>query len=368
MIQKRTDLGEKRVERNIVMRYQGGSYRVRLTFGGIKIDETFDSLHDARAYRDRMRADSVTDPTHRMVLESKQKKADIGKITFSALLDRYLTEVTPTKRGAYVESTKIGKLKRYDVAKLPLNLMKRDAIQNFIETTKREKWSENNTRKYLMLISGVFQVAIKRWGMPLDNPVRSCEIPGNGKARERRLEPEEFDYLLAALEKSKNPYAARVFEMAVHTAARRGELLKLLRKDVNFSNATAVFRETKNSDDRTIPLSKRALEICRNVPDIPKEPRLFPITEVQLRHAFDRAKKHAKDEYDENCLAKKIKPNIGFLDDLRFHDLRHEAVSRLSEKGVYSVMEIALISGHKTLSMLQRYTNLRATDLTSRLG
>jgi len=58
----------------------------------------------------------------------------------------------------------------------------------------------------------------------------------------------------------------------------------------------------------------------------------------------------------------------GFLSDLRFHDLRHEATSRLFEKGVFDSMEVASITGHKTLQMLKRYTHLRAEDLAKKMG
>ena len=70
---------ERVVERNITVRCDGFSYRVRLTMSGARINETFDTLQDARAYRDRMRADATTDPTHRLVLEAKQKKSDSAK-------------------------------------------------------------------------------------------------------------------------------------------------------------------------------------------------------------------------------------------------------------------------------------------------
>jgi integrase len=56
-----------------------------------------------------------------------------------------------------------------------------------------------------------------------------------------------------------------------------------------------------------------------------------------------------------------------FLKGLRFHDLRHEAVTRLFEKGLNPI-EVGMVSGHKTLSMLQRYTHLRSEELVSKLA
>jgi integrase len=357
---------EQVVERNITTRCNGGSYRVRLTISGARIDETFDTLQDARAYRDRMRADSATDPTHRLVLEAKQKKEDSAKTTLATLLDRYLKEITPLKRGARVESAKIGKLKRYEIARLPIYLVGRDAIRRFIDTVKREGWSENNTRKYLMLMSNLFQVAIKQWGMSLENPVRMVVVPSNGKARDRRLEAGEYDRLYSELVRARNPYISSVFEIAIETASRRGEILQLLRKDVDFSNATAVLRNTKNGEDRVIPLSTRAIEVLRKLP-APIDGKVFPVTDSQLRNAFDAATCRARKKYEKECLRNNIEPQASYLMDLRFHDLRHEATSRFFEKGL-NVMEVASITGHKTLDMLKRYTHLRASDLARKIG
>lgn len=357
---------ERVVERNITTRCDGYSFRVRLTISGARIDETFDALQDARAYRDRMRADATTDPTHRLVLEAKQKKEESIKTTLMALLDRYLVEITPTKRGAQVESAKIGKLKRYEIARLPVYLVGRDAVRRFMDTARREGWSDNNLRKYLMLLSSLFQVAAKRWGMNLENPIRMVEVPSNGKARERRLEAGEFERIWSELLKARNPYVASMFEIAVETASRRGEMLGLLRKDLDLSNATALLRNTKNGEDRAIPLSVRAIEILRQLP-APIDGKVFPVTEVQLRQAFTAAKQRARNKYEKECAQQGISPQLCYLSDLRFHDLRHEATSRLFEKGL-NLMEVASVTGHKTLEMLKRYTHLRASDLARKLG
>lgn len=356
---------ERIVERNITVRCDGFSYRVRLTINGARLDETFNTLQDARAYRDRMRADATTDPTHRLVLEAKRKKEDAAKTTLADLLDRYLKEITPMKRGADVESAKIGKLKRYEISQLPVYLVGRDAIRKFMDATQKEGWSDNHLRKYLMLISGVFQVAIKRWGMHLENPVRTVEIPGNGKARERRLEAGEYERLLAELKRARNPYVASVFEIAIETASRRGEILKLRWKDVDLKNATATLRNTKNGEDRIIPLSLRAVAIFKQTVTSIGGP-IFPVSEVQLRQAFSAAKQRARKKYERECGQEGIVPQPGYISDLRFHDLRHEATSRLFEKGL-NLMEVASITGHKTLQMLKRYTHLRASELAIKL-
>ena len=117
---------------------------------------------------------------------------------------------------------------------------------------------------------------------------------------------------------------------------RRGEILKIKSEDIK--GQTLLIPETKNGYSRTIPLSNRALYILKNT-DLP-----FPMTANALRLAFERLKKK------------------GNIKDLHFHDLRHEAISRFFEKGL-SIPEVALISGHKDVRMLFRYTHLKAEDI-----
>ncbi|MBS1169294.1 MAG: site-specific recombinase, phage integrase family [Burkholderiaceae bacterium] len=357
---------ERIVEKNITVRCDGFSYRVRLTINGARINQTFDTLQEARAYRDRMRADAATDPTHRLVIEAKQRKEEAAKLTLSDLLDRYRDEITPTKKSAPVEVTKIAKLKRYEISRLPVALVGRDAIVHFMSTARREKWSDNNLRKYLMLLSAVFEAGKKRWGMNLDNPIRKVEIPSNGKARERRLENGEFERLNAELKKARNPFMSSIFEFAVETASRRGEILKLKRKDIDLKNATAILRDTKNGESRVIPLSNQAIRILEGLPAAING-LVFPVTEEQLRQAFVAAKTRARKKYEAECASEKIDPQPGYISTLRFHDLRHEATSRFFEKEL-NLMEVASITGHKTLQMLKRYTHLRATELARKLN
>ncbi len=106
-------------------------------------------------------------------------------------------------------------------------------------------------------------------------------------------------------------------------------------------------RDTKNGEDRTIPLTTRAATILQSLPQT--DERIFPVSPVAVRQAWDRTTKRAG------------------IEGLHFHDLRHEAVSRFFELGL-SVPEVALISGHKNPVVLLRYTHLRAQDLVAKLG
>ena len=133
---------------------------------------------------------------------------------------------------------------------------------------------------------------------------------------------------------------------------RQGEILSLKWCDIDKGRRLALLRDPqkiKNEEARAVPLSSvaiRALEgLPRNLTD-----RLIPVDRMTLYKAFERACKRAS------------------VENLTFHDLRHEALSRLAERGDFSVLEMAAVSGHKTLQMLKRYTHLQAESLARKLG
>jgi integrase len=137
--------------------------------------------------------------------------------------------------------------------------------------------------------------------------------------------------------------------LAIETAMRLGELLALEWKHVDLERRVAFLPHTKNGHSRSVPLSPIAVELLASWPRS-LTGRVFPqwsrpdSVETVWRRAVQRAG----------------------LEDLHFHDLRHEATSRLFERGL-NVMEVAAITGHKTLQMLRRYTHLRAENLAERL-
>ena len=130
---------------------------------------------------------------------------------------------------------------------------------------------------------------------------------------------------------------------------RRGELLGLLWDNVDLERRTAFLPVTKNGESRGVPLSSRAVAVLRGLPAASNGRVFGELTPLALRLSFNRATRRAG------------------ITGLRLHDLRHEATSRFFEKGL-NVMEVASVTGHKTLQMLKRYTHLSVTDLATRLG
>lgn len=201
------------------------------------------------------------------------------------------------------------------------------------------------------LLSKLLGFAQKELGitLPNGNPVLGVRKPSNGKGRERRLSPNERIRLLDECSKSKNPWLRPAVELALETAMRQGELLAMCWKDIDLKSGVAVLSMTKNGESRAVPLTEAAIATLKALPRTLAGP-VLPTDRMTLHKAYARACERAE------------------LDDLTFHDLRHEALSTLAELGQFNVLELAAISGHKDPRMLKRYTHLDAGKLAARIN
>ena len=218
-------------------------------------------------------------------------------------------------------------------------------------TADRPAVSASTVRKELYLLSRIMGFAERECGitLPRGNPVAKIRKPADGKARERRLTDEEWQRLVGECKASRSPYLWPAVQMAVETAMRQGELLGLRWEHVNLDRKIAMLAETKNGDARAVPLSSAAMAVLRTLPRSITG-QVLPAERLTIYHAFKAAMLRAG------------------ISDFTFHDLRHESLSRLAERGDFSVLEMAAISGHKTLAMLKRYTHLQAEKLAAKLG
>src|SRR3954454_7430435 len=153
--------------------------------------------------------------------------------------------------------------------------------------------------------------------------------------RDRRLAGDEEQRLLASL-KACGTYFAPLAELALETAMRQSELLSLTSASVDFGRGLAHVRDPDETKGRTVPLSPRAAEIISALPKpVSLVSPLFPISRDELIRVFRRA-----------C-------NAAGIRDLKFQDLRHEAICRMS--GRMSMEETMRVVGYKTPAMLMRY-------------
>ena len=298
-----------KVDKNI---YQYGKYsfQVKMMVAGHQVSKVFDFIEEAKTWRDLQRVGSSLDVDEKRIFEARVNKREARTFNVKQALERYEKEVTPAKKGAVVELTRIGKAKKTALANKSLYMVTPKDVIAFMDEIGG---SNNNKRKYASLISHLYRIAIKRWGMAVENPVSGkIEMPSNGKPRDRRLNGNEAELLLKHLSgKSKS-----VFEFAIETAMRRGEFLSLEWNDVDLKNCTATLKYTKNSEKRVVPLSISAIRVLNEQTRGDGTNKVFNITPTRLRKDW----------------------------------------------------EAASVTGHKTLSMLKRYTHLNPTDIAKKLG
>lgn len=271
--------------------------------------------------------------------------------TLGQLLERYQREISPTKRGSIQESQRIDVLRRHDLAYRTLIGLSQQDIASFRDE-RLQSVAPSTTVRELAILSHVLEVAIRDWGLPLaKNVVKLVRRPVIRNERSRRLTGDEEQRLLDGCAGGQTPYFKTLLILAIETGMRRGEILGLKWSDISHNRRVITLALTKNGSGREVPLSQRAFDALMDWKE--RAPvdlsTVFPMTPGALEQAWRRLLIRAG------------------IRSLRFHDLRHEGVSRLFERGL-NIIEVSSISGHKELRMLKRYTHLSADDLVARLG
>jgi integrase len=342
--------------------FKRGPYQWQATIrrkGHPKQCKTFTSKADALAWSRELESEMDRNVFH--------SRAEAERTTLNDALDRYAREVTPAKKGAAKELNRIKLWKARPLAARFLPAIKGADLAKHRDERRADGKAENTIRLELALLSQLYETARREWGMEsLVNPVRNMRVPTGSKQRDRRLHGAEERYFLKALTKSHYPLTCAVCEFAIETGMRQAEILGLTWDAINETRQSATLAETKNGTSRVVPLSTRALAILSAQGKQDALSRVFPIRDDRLRRVFAEACRTGKALYVKDCAKQRREPDKDFLNDLRFHDLRHEATTRFFERGL-GLMEVAAITGHKTLAMLKRYAHLRPEDLARKL-
>jgi len=297
--------------------------------------------------------------------------------TIAALVDKYVEEVLPARGQARSEKPRLERIKDA-LGKLTVPMLTPQDVVRWRDQRIEEGASVGTVRHDLNTLSKLLGHAISEWGVEgLRNVVRDVKKPAIAKGRDRRVSELEFEYLIrAATEVPENRPdeapargLAPLMDLAVETSMRLGELIGLEKKRINLKARTARLVDTKNGEARTVALSTKAVARLKELMSIERDDgRLFDWTRSDsVTHPFRRCVKRAQDLYASDCKAERRKPDLQFLTDIRFHDLRHEATSRLFEKGL-NPMEVASMTGHKSMQMLRRYTHVEAAKVAAKLG
>jgi integrase len=262
------------------------------------------------------------------------------------VLHRYATEVLPTKRSAQSDKSRIKTLLE-NFGDYRLSSLTSTQVATFRDRRLQVVGPQSVIHE-INLLNRVLKTATMDWGIALPGGLPTSQVrkPAKPRGRDRRVNQEEIAKIVAVTESTE---LRTIIALAVETGMRRNELASLMWDDIDLKKQTAHLPKTKTDVPRTVPLSKAAVAALTAF-SAKGEGKVFSLQGESMSQAFERA-----------CEAHRA--NIA---DVRFHDLRHEATSRLFEKGL-NVMEVAAITGHQTLDMLKRYTHLRAEDLAKKL-
>jgi len=300
--------------------------------------------------------------------------------TLLEALDRYEREVTLRKRGAVQERSTLAMFRRMSLASRHLATIRSGDMAEIRDAWLADGLKPATVLRRLSLLSHVFNVCRLEWHFEsLANPVDAISKPSPNNARDRRvaLAPTEgggtddaeserrlqVDELHHLLEATRSTVLRDAIVFAVESAMRRGEIAALKWVDVDLQRRVAHLPSTKNGSSRDVPLSPRALKVLEGLKRAGDE-RVFPVRADALTRAFQRSVERARARYVKRCAEETKPPNADFLVGIRFHDLRHEATSRLA--GLFQMHELAKITGHKDPRMLLRYYHPRAEDLARR--
>ena len=278
---------------------------------------------------------------------------ETARLTLGDLLTRYRDQNTPKKKSGECETFKINLMLRHKIAKKRLlDLRTKDVLdfKNDIKLNDGKYYprAASTINKYVHYVYTVWETAKLDWDITLPhlNPASLVKKEKVNDKIDRILTIDEYQNLLEACSKSNLSFLSDMTEFAYITAMRFGEITKLKTIDIDFTERLAKLWDTKNGEDRIVPLTNRALEIANKYRF---KDQLFKIHRDKFRHYFEQACKRAN------------------VKNFRFHDLRACAITNLFMNG-WSIAEVSVVSGHKTWSELKRYTRIQPTDLVKKIN
>jgi integrase len=333
-------------------RKRGDGWRAEVTKRGVRRSGTFDTKAQAVAWATKVEAE-ILDGKIQAVKDSK---------TLAQAMEKYRDEVSPTKGGGRWEKVRLNKfIEELDFIGTLVDRVASDKIGEWRDARLKEV-APGTVNRELNLLSAVFEECRREWKWCSNNPVHGVRRPQEPPPREQRITDEMADAMVTTLgyERWKKPEnkvqrVALAFLFAIETGMRAGEIMDLEPGRVFLNKRYVRLLETKNGDARNVPLSTVAATILELL--MPEEGKkaegpVFGLTSASLDALFRKYRDKAK----EAC------PD---LEDVRFHDTRHEAVSRLARK--LDVLDLARMIGHRDIRSLMIYYNEHASDIATRL-
>jgi integrase len=327
-------------------------WRARVVLAdGRRVSRTFDTKAQAKAWAEDLEAGIVAAP-------------GVKNQTLGAAMRRFTQEVSPRHRGHRWQSLRLEKLARDPIADVPVADLQRATLADWRERQLASGLAPASVAREMTLLRQVLRAARVDWGWLTHDPMHELRQPGGHVVRDRRVSDDELWRMRVALgwpedvpPTSMSQQVALMALLAVETAMRSGELCTLTWGQLHLGERWLRLDKTKNGDSRDVPLSTRAVELMQLLrPDhfrgatkmVDPAAPVFTVSSATRDALWRKARDSAQ------------------IEGLRFHDLRHEAVTRLARK--LDVLDLSRMTGHRDLKMLRRYYNPAAAEIARRLG
>ena len=277
--------------------------------------------------------------------EAKERELNLLHPLFLDTGHAYCHEMLERKPSQLIASNRIDRICKHEPMQKPMHKITLQDV-NAYRQTRLEEVSTTTCRDELMMIRRVFQWYNReyhaRTGEMLRNPCELLTIPRPSKPRERVVTRDELKCLLRAM----SPQMAVIVELAFETAMRRGEILKLRPCDLSLKQRFLRVVDGKEGS-RDVPLTRRAVELLEGalVPTGKLGGPLFDVAPYSVTQAVRRAREVS-----------------GLDDDVRFHQLRHSRITEVARMGLNQA-QIMIVSGHRDIRSVQRYTHLNVRDV-----
>lgn len=322
------------------IRHRFGKFYVEIRKQGINpIYETFNKKSDAKKFALQKEIE---------IQQKRYKDTSLAsKILLRDLIEEEKDKLKSNDRNRY----KYNNLLSYSVCRKSLLELTSFDFAQFRDKRLSEGVQGSTINRELSLMSKSIKKAISEKNVyipefPITSFIRAKENP----PKERRLYKGELEKILSEAQQYKNNFIVPCILFAIETGMRLSEQTNLKWKDIDFDKGTAYLSalSTKTNSSRTVPLSSKAIDTIRKLP-IDINGKVFPISSSYLSHKFTQICRNLK------------------LEDLTWHCLRREAVSKLLEKGL-SISQVMRVSGHKTLKALQIYIKHEVSDIALKLA
>lgn len=343
----------------------------------VEIVINYERIRDTKSFSTKAEALAWGIRREKEIRQGKTENVDTSK-TLKDALEKYLIEVTPGKRSEKSETLRIKFFLKCSALNINarLSALSSSVFNNYIKF-RLKSVKPATINKEMSILRGIIKEAMK-WRWIEHNPFEGVDKLKEPAPRNRRISDLEINRILEALgydEYGELDEARKrlglIFLFAIETGMRLGEICNLDWNNIHLRHSYLKIETSKNGDARDIPLSSKAVELLERI----KPHSRSLIHERTITNEFGQKETYtaqpvffkdfdASSDRTSALFARYIKTTG--IKDLRFHDTRHEACTRLARK--LDVLDLAKMIGHRDPRSLMIYYNPTASEIAKRLG